>query len=80
MRVGELIEQLQKEDPQTQVFVASDEEGNSFHELADIGTYYSPNADEYDIEIYNKEDLETEPELKESFDAGELDEVLVIWP
>lgn len=80
MRVGELIEQLKKEDPQTHVIVAGDEEGNYFHKLADLGTGYTPNIDEWEIEVYNPEDLETEPDVKESFEAGELDEVLIIWP
>ena len=80
MRVGELIEQLQKEDPQTQIVVSADEEGNRFHKLADLGAGFTPNVDDWEMEIYGQEDIKTEPDIKESFEAGQLEEVLIIWP
>jgi hypothetical protein len=41
MNVKELIEELQRHSPTTRVLLASDEEGNSFHNVGSFGTVQS---------------------------------------
>lgn len=36
LKIKELVDFLQKQDPDGEVFLSSDEEGNSYHPIADI--------------------------------------------
>jgi hypothetical protein len=54
MKVSELIAQLQKLPQDNEVIVSSDAEGNSFHQLDEVG------LGEYDVSGYYVEQLEVE--------------------
>ena len=66
MKVKELINRLSKEDPNIEVMVSIDEEGNGFESLAEVGTYKY-----FDGEVYGDDDTEA-PE--------ECTPVIVLWP
>jgi hypothetical protein len=59
MKVRELIEKLQQEDPERLVIVSSDEEGNSMNPLQEIATAaYSKEDREIGLETLTDEDKE----------------------
>jgi hypothetical protein len=71
MTVQDLIDHLSLLPADLPVILASDEEGNSFHPLTEIGRYY---ADNYPDFVYSDEDFEGE-EIPDY-----LSPVLVLWP
>lgn len=67
MKVKKLIEALSKLNPDLEVILSADAEGNSFSEVEELGIYHF-NAE--DREIYRNDELE---------DGEELNAV-VLWP
>ncbi len=80
MKVNELINELQKYDPDTTILVATDEEGNGFHKLADIGDYWATDLDQWEPSVFSDVDAEDDPDYRELIDDGSATAVLVIWP
>lgn len=62
MKIKKLIKELQKLDPELEIIVSSDSEGNNFSALQDVSLaeYYRNKDDEFghytEIEIYDMED------------------------
>jgi len=69
--VKELIEKLGQFDPEMSVILSRDPEGNGFSFPYDAEVYHVRLYD-YDIELWDEEDWEGDPE--------ELEEAVVIWP
>jgi hypothetical protein len=79
-QVKDVIEQLQQCDPEAVVVMSSDEEGNSFGPLRDIGTnnvfydhyvYVHHLTDELREHGYTEEDLSPYPDAPQA---------VVLWP
>lgn len=68
MKVSELIEKLQEQDPDLLVLLAKDAEGNGFRSLFDTGVYF-----------YEKDGRDYE--LRDDAEGSEGDpQALVLWP
>jgi hypothetical protein len=66
MKVLQLIKKLSKLNPDAEVLVATDEEGNFYHKLGDIYAPYDLKFFEYDgINLCTEEDIIDEDMLKE---------------
>jgi len=79
MKVRELIEQLQKLDPELQVIKQKDDEGNGFSQIYGLdGDAYSPNPDAYDAEVYASDDVDEMVEEYEE-DRDSYKRVVVLY-
>lgn len=75
MTVAELIQQLQNIDPHMPVWMASDEEGNSYAPLYEVAFFNTNNVEDNgdgDIEVWVVENMD---EVAKSHDK-----VLMLWP
>ena len=70
MLVKELIEKLLTLNPNLQVWVAKDAEGNAFDDLHFVETSA---VSEYDYSVVHPDDVG-------NYDDGELTEAVVLWP
>ena len=74
MKVKDLIKELSKVDPESQVYVSRDLEGNGFSPVYQID--YP--ASMHHGELYCDEDLEEYPEDDPIHE--EIEKVVIIWP
>lgn len=51
MKIKELLEQLNNIDPETEIIMSSDDEGNSFRKLHEIQINMSYRNDGYEVEV-----------------------------
>lgn len=89
MKVKELIEVLQKLDPELPVVLAGDEEGNDFHFLSSDVDVYEMRKEGYelyrfDLEDYQSEEHQFNPEAYQAaYDVPPPDDMIravVLWP
>lgn len=73
MKIKDLVKILAEEnDPEKEIVMSKDSEGNAFSPLADVGDGLYASNSTYSGEVYN---------LDEKEDAGEgAKQVLVLWP
>jgi hypothetical protein len=64
------------------VLASSDEEGNTFNKVEDfsIELIEKGTADEYEINLFNRDDLISEGDYEEHEIDAAFEETLVIWP
>lgn len=75
MTVAELIQELQGVDPNMPVWMASDEEGNSYAPLYEVAFFTTKEVEDNgdgDIEVWVRENMEEV--------AEKHDKVLMLWP
>lgn len=75
MTVAELIQQLQGIDPDTPIWMASDEEGNSYAPLYEIAFFNTKEVEDRgdgDIEVWIRENMDEV--------AKTHNKVLMFWP
>jgi len=73
MKVKDLIKKLQACDPNTEVMISVDEEGNDFKKFEDV-----EDNDDYFMfggEVCHKEDYSM-PEMKEM----KMEKIIILWP
>lgn len=78
--VGKLIDHLATLPRELRIVIASDEEGNSFHFLADTGRERVWNNEERNPELVDVEDAKEEDDYTDEQIEAETTEVLVLWP
>lgn len=81
MKVKDLMEHLQKMDPESEVVMASDREGNNMSpcDKAEDEYIYTPETTWYG-EIHSREDCDTEEEWKERCSNSKTVNAVVLWP
>jgi hypothetical protein len=79
MKVRELIEELQKENPEAEVIMSSDAEGNSYSPIYgfEVGRYQAENA--WSGTFYGQRDLDPDDEYY-SPPEGDSIEALALFP
>lgn len=84
MTVGELIELLQKEDPEREVIISMDSEGNEFSPLSDYSPeLYVPDSTwsgEIYLEELTEEDIENGYTEDDVYDGTDGVKAIVLWP
>jgi hypothetical protein len=76
----ELAEQLLSR-PNMPVYTASDEEGNSFNHAEDFSIeLVERDGDDYEITLFNREDLISEGDYDEDEIDKAFQDALIIWP
>lgn len=67
--------------PNMPVIAASDEEGNSFNHVEDFSIeLIERGSDDYEINLFSREDLISEGDYEEHEIDAAFEETLVIWP
>lgn len=79
MKIRDLIAQLDQHDPELEVVLSRDPEGNGFHRLNDLSRAF---ADPTDIQGgYEIEQLRWREDLQEYGESeSDYTEVVVLWP
>ena len=81
MKIKELIEQLQGLDPELEVYVAADAEGNSFNRCGGAWEYYTESDEgDYSIEHVFSDEQEIDDFFDGEFEPAECRKVAIIWP
>lgn len=82
MKVRELIEALKNLDPETQVVMAQDPEGNGYYKLSDLdeGTVSPDELSQYFIDTYYSNQHTDEQCCLEPGEREGFPKVICLWP
>lgn len=86
MTVKELMRDLYFLPQDMKIILSVDEEGNGYHQLAEVGRSYANPVDHkgYFWECHHPDDLTDDPKVAETDSdktfTGDLELVLVLWP
>lgn len=83
MKIHELIEHLKREDPEMEIHLSKDPEGNGFHSLNDLGHHYveKGKARTWDPDIWDEEGIEEmREEDGDDYIEANFEKVIVFWP
>jgi hypothetical protein len=78
MKVRDLIKEFELLDPDLDVYIAADSEGNMFNKFSDIGEGYIEVL-EHNKYMSRVDCLYNEEDLKE-YDIEDFRKVIVLWP
>jgi len=73
MKVKRLIEQLKDIPEDTEVWLSSDEEGNDFNPLTEVNFCHAWRHSKWEFDLID-------PDEKDEYPEGEVQELLVLWP
>lgn len=73
MKVKELIKQLKTLPEDTEVWLSSDEEGNDFNPLLDLGFCLAWRHSKWEFDLID-------PDEKDEYPQDQIQELLVLWP